>query len=297
MKKALPIRILFAICLIATFLASCLNDKWFEEKSKKIAERTAKVGDSLATGLMLRITEKFNDTLAPSLKLKLAAILTESLDSVGKRVDARLVELGPKAAELRDSLLTEEIKTLVKDLIPVHFLGNKTEDRVNELAGILKGALPKKDYLAGMVDSAMHQILADTVLLQAAVAALLSDKFEDRTLSLVDSILFRLQGSVKTTKVEAEGFLDKVKKYAIHILSVLGLLLLGLGIFVAIKYRRYMKLIKTLTYQIHTIPDQTAYNKLTEKIEHDAKEKSIEPLLRKILKEQGLLGNWHPPKA
>ena len=58
---------------------------------------------------------------------------------------------------------------------------------------------------------------------------------------------------------------------------------------------RYRKLAALLTYQIHEIPDQGMYDHLTHGVQKKAQEAGAEPLLRKVLTDQGLLGvaAWH----
>jgi hypothetical protein len=53
---------------------------------------------------------------------------------------------------------------------------------------------------------------------------------------------------------------------------------------------------EVLSMQIHNIPHQKNYDELVERIQQKAQENKVEPELRKILGEQGILGTqgWKP---
>ncbi len=61
--------------------------------------------------------------------------------------------------------------------------------------------------------------------------------------------------------------------------------------------KRERRILDLLTYQIHEIPDQQAYDELVTRIRRNAQEQGLEPRLREILAERGILGqeNWVRP--
>ena len=75
-------------------------------------------------------------------------------------------------------------------------------------------------------------------------------------------------------------------------------LLLIIGGIVAVKVRRYKKMLETVTLQIHTMPNQQAYDDLTDRIQRKAQEVGIEQKFRQFLEKQGLQGegSWIPQK-
>ncbi len=62
--------------------------------------------------------------------------------------------------------------------------------------------------------------------------------------------------------------------------------------------RKSGQLLNLVTYQIHTIKDQAAYDELTNRIQNKTQEVGFEPALRDVLRKKGILGeeSWQPPK-
>jgi hypothetical protein len=87
-----------------------------------------------------------------------------------------------------------------------------------------------------------------------------------------------------------------VERNATWFLLMVAGLSVGVIAFVWWQKARYRKLTALLTYQIHEIPDQGMYDHLTREVQKKAQEAGAEPLLRKVLTRQGLLGSaaWRP---
>ena len=63
--------------------------------------------------------------------------------------------------------------------------------------------------------------------------------------------------------------------------------------------QKYLRLVALLTSQINVIPDQSMYDRLTNNIKQRAIETGVEPYLRKVLKDNGMLGTteWQVDEA
>ncbi|HTR98677.1 MAG TPA: hypothetical protein VML00_02940, partial [Bacteroidota bacterium] len=74
---------------------------------------------------------------------------------------------------------------------------------------------------------------------------------------------------------------------------------IALSTILAILRKRERRLLDILTYQIHEIPDKRSYDELVSRIRRKAQEEGVEPRLRKILSERGILGadSWVAPAA
>jgi len=75
--------------------------------------------------------------------------------------------------------------------------------------------------------------------------------------------------------------------------------IIALTTLLAVRRKRERRILDLLTYQIHQIPDQRAYDELTTRIRQKAQEEGVEPRLREILGERGILGreSWAGPPS
>ena len=79
-----------------------------------------------------------------------------------------------------------------------------------------------------------------------------------------------------------------VQRQAKNLLLALGAVAAAIIGWIWYQRRRYAKLVSVLTYEIDKIPSQTLYDELTKRIRNEAQKNELEPLLRDVLKEQGI---------
>ncbi len=107
------------------------------------------------------------------------------------------------------------------------------------------------------------------------------------------------KGYEKEIKPKLQEQESTIKKYASELAwgsagLIASLMIVGAIIFA--RARRYRKMVEVMTFQIHEIPDQQFYDELTRRIRKKAQEAGVERHLRKVLREQGILGkeSWRP---
>ncbi len=217
------------------------------------------------------------------------ARIEELIDSVMVRLEGRLVSL-------RDTTLGADLRELVSgimyaaagDTTRLH-LANLRDELIGDETLRLVARL--RTELLGDSTASGIGLLRDELLgpkTQAAVRAIVDSAMAGIVRSYRDDLQPGLRADV--------GFIQK---------NATTILLVGGGIVIAIIYivwhqkRKFQRTANLLTYQIHEIPDRHAYDELTARIRRKAQETGIEPDLRKILKEQGILGSeaWTPPRS
>jgi len=85
--------------------------------------------------------------------------------------------------------------------------------------------------------------------------------------------------------------LNFIQKWAKELLLLIGLIAIGIIAFVWYKRTRYLKLVQLLTNQIDQIPNEMAYDELTQRIQKVAREQDYESTIRQVLADNGMLGN------
>ncbi|MBI4552390.1 MAG: hypothetical protein HY710_09015 [Candidatus Latescibacteria bacterium] len=213
---------------------------------------------------------------------------------------------------LRDSLLGDYTQLWLRQQRE-DLLGESTKQRLGAIRADLLG-----EKTRALLGNIRDDLLGDATRMQAvALATLLRDELlNSTTRKALDAIV---ASAVKTSAEgyeaqwrprlredadflkdrvrEEEGFL---KKHVTKLLWTAGgivALLLVLGGLIFARGWRYRKILEVLTYQIHKIPDQPAYDELTRRIREKAQEVGVEPHLRKLLQKRGILGkeSWTPP--
>lgn len=290
MNSVLRIRLRLLCFVLPIFFASCvtvhtpevtqaLNDF----KHIRIDSIMRAVGGGLITGLNDSLldaqTKRRLDTLVGSLASTLVASAQDTL-------------LDAKTRAKIDSTLSGIVATLT---------GKKTQLGLDSLIGsvgrsarlqiglILKDALGKKtqDQLAALLDRVIGDSTKwkiDTLMSHALGA------YPQRSLqALIDTINRGLKQSGTEVKSTSNAI----------IWSLVGgiVVVLGVATWLYIQKRKVQKVSEVVTYAIHNIPERSAYDELTHRIQDEAQRQKVEPVLQKILDEQGLRGEqkWKPP--
>ena len=235
--------------------------------------------DTIGTKLGSGVVQGARDTLTSEETRKR---LTALVDQVG-------ATLARQAAASRDTLLGEYTRAWI-DNLKQSLLGAQTKEQL--------GAI--RDELLGPKTTAF---LADS--LRIAVAGLRNELLGATTQSALDSIISRSLTTLSQTyrdKMQplVRGEESFVQRNITAILWTAGGLVAGilvLGAWVQAKRRKERGILDLLTYQIHEIPEQKAYDELVTRIRRKAQELGLEPRLQELLRERGILGKeaWVTP--
>jgi hypothetical protein len=268
--------------LLSLFAAGCSNFK--------------DIGSDLGTGLGQGIKSNA-DTIGMNLGAGVVRGARDTLTSgeTKRRLDSLLEVLGASLARLtaatRDTLFGEYTRAWL-DRVKTDLIGADTRAQLGSLRDELLGARTSS-FLADSVRKAVAGI-RDELLGAATQSAL--DSLVDKTLAtLSQGYRDKMQPLVR----DEESF---VRRNITAILWVAGGITAGiiaLTTLLAVRRKRERRILDLLTYQIHQIPDQRAYDELTTRIRQKAQEEGVEPRLREILGERGILGreSWTGPPS
>jgi len=212
-------------------------------------------------------------------------------ETIGAVMEAMMDTATAKSPALMDSLLGPAFQKRLSQALGItdsqltvivgHLLGPKTRRNIAAL----------RDTLLGDVLLSRMAALRDTLIGPVALGQLTA---------IADSVLLtahrRYLSDIQPGLREDLGF---VKKNAEGLLILIAALTAGIIAFVWFQKRRYQQMLQTVAFQIHTIPDRTQYDDLTNRIRLSAQERGLEPALRKALASQGILGeeSWKRNKA
>ncbi|NIR52751.1 hypothetical protein GWO43_29445 [candidate division KSB1 bacterium] len=223
--------------------------------------------------------------LTEALEVRLSEVVSTATDSVTRRLVA-----------IRDSLLGEYTALWIKSLRN-EVLGEATKVQLAAIRDELLGP-NTQELLGGLANG----LITDSTL--AGVGHIRDELLGPNTSSAIDSIVSSAITTLETgyrEKLqplvrEEEGFLkDNITAILLTAGGVIAGLLVLAGV-IFIKGRRNRRISELLTYQIHQIPNQDSYDELTQRIRAQAQEIGLEPHLRKLLQERGILGteSWTP---
>lgn len=207
---------------------------------------------------------------------------------------------------LRDSLIGPYTRKWLLDLER-----DLTADVVLAVAGVRDNLLGEttrlqlarlREEILGAQTALFVAGLRDTLLgptMRAQLALLRDDLLGPETERRIDSILTGVTDHLQRVTKEEEGFLKRNITEILWTVGSIIALLLVLGALLMARERRYKKMLELLTFQIHEIPDRKAYDELTGRIQKEAQKEGVEPGLRKILAEKGILGeeSWRGEKG
>jgi hypothetical protein len=240
--------------------------------------------------------------------------LVESADTVGSNLvrGVRDTLTGPETTRALDTLLDTLGTTLAVQAAGVRdsLVGVHTMQRLQALRDSLLGARMQAQMAAlreeilglrtrELLGSLRTELLGDSsrMLVDALRGELLGEKTTAELVALIDKAMYQLALRFRTdVRPELEKELTFIQKNSILLMVLLGALGCGVVAFIFWQKRRLVRLVQTLTFQIHEIPDQRSYDELVHRIQRNAQQAKLEPFLRKILREQGILGGeaWHP---
>lgn len=268
-----------------------------------VGEQAPTIAENLVRGLRHGLAD---DTLRHELKTLIAGALTAVDDSLNQSVlpDIKVDTLVDNAfnsliTNLEDERLVRALDSILMhagvgvtttvDSILIALTSDANQERINSFLGSIIDdvvATRLRSSLTGVLDSVLTRQGADNL-----INNLLNDSTTLALQTLVDSVMVtvarRLDSDINP---QVQRPLSFIKKQAEMLLILLAVLAAAIVAFVWRQRRRYLKLAKMLTHQIHEIPDQRAYDELTSRISQAAKSDDNEKYLRELLKEDGILG-------
>jgi hypothetical protein len=154
-------------------------------------------------------------------------------------------------------------------------------DRVQLL---LNGVL--NDSTKGKVGALRDELLGDKT--NKAIVKIIDTAVSHLIDSSMNKLAYRLQNDINPILTED---VRHVRRNLIIIIIAIGLVAMGIIILVWQRKTRYLKMVTMLAKQIHDIPDQNIYDNVTKKIKAEATTMGLEPSLRGILNENGLINS------
>ena len=270
-----------------------------------VASKSKDIGTNLVDGALTRVSSGQEKEL---LKHLLDSMILNAGLSANKQV-----------ISLRDSILNDitnaKLNRLINEAMK-NAVGDSTKAKLAALRNELIGANTRiqlaalRNELLGnetnskvqkIVHDAMAALLNDSVSIKLGLVrdTLLSDKTNRMLKAIIDTAMLgiadKLRDAINPQIKENLGF---IKKYATELLTTIALLAAGIIVLVWRNRQKYLKAVTLLTSNIQNIPDQHVYDQLTAKIKTDAVKSGIEPTLRTVLKDNGLLGSesWEKMK-
>jgi hypothetical protein len=249
------------------------------------------LGDQLGTGLSEGVSANA-DTIGSRLGGSVVQSARDTLTSpeTQERLRRLVQQLGERLAQQvaasRDSLLGDQTRALADSLVN-SLIGPHTQFRLGALRDELLNA------------RTMH-FLDDS--LRKAIADLRDELLGPSTQTALDSVIAKAmttlsqsyRDKVQPLAREEEGFLKKNITALLFAAGGIVALVMLLSALLQTKRKRERNILDLVTYQIHEMPDQHAYDELVTRVRRKAQELGLEPRLQEILRERGILGkeNW-----
>jgi len=243
--------------------------------------------DTLARNLVKRLREELAD---PETKKQIRILL----DSITTALDS---SLQPMVKGMMNTVINHKI-LLWADSLVEKLTGKKFQLNMKAVQYTLVGK-SKADVLQirNSFKELFEEIISDntTNKLGKMRDELLGAKTDSALSLIVDHATKKFIDRYKSDMDPAlKGDVSFIRKNATTLLIVMGAIAAVIIFLVWWSRRRYLKLVTLLTKHIHNIPDQKVYDTVTAKIKDEAVSSGLEPDLRKILQENGLIGdsNW-----
>jgi hypothetical protein len=206
---------------------------------------------------------------------------------------------GTLTAHIRDTLLNQRTRSEI-------------DSSVAEIARIALGPGTRLS-IDSMIGSAGQSVRLQAALLTTQVGSMIHEMLQhrwigDTALMAIDSIRAHVIGAglamevhtlLDTIDNHVRGNTKNVEKSGTTIIWTLAIAAALLAAFLAwlwVLKRRYKNMAEIMTHAIHYIPNQSAYDELTDRIKQQAQAQKVERHLQRVLKQQGIFRdqNWNP---
>ncbi len=296
MKKAVIVAIAAGL-----FFTHCRIEKLGKDLGSGFSQSTEAIARNAMTGVQKSLSDS-------NFKQNLYGLIDSLTRSVTGNVSATV-------NHLIDTITSEKFVLLTKKIIE-EATGEKLKGNLTSLRNELLGTTTN-DRIRLLVETAVASALNDGTNKRIGLLRdeLLGDATNLRLMRIRDSLLgektaVALRAVLDSSLGKASTFLQTdlrkgidsnasiIEKYAVRWLLLLGAIAAIIIWLVWRNKQKYAKMVTVLTSQINAIPDQQAYDELTARIKEKAIDTGIEPNLRKVLQENGLMGNesWEARK-
>jgi DNA-binding ferritin-like protein (Dps family) len=240
--------------------------------------------DTLGRNLIKGIREELAD---PETKKQVAHFADSIITALNN-------SLSPKVNGLVDTVINHKVLLWADSLVET-LTGKKLQLNMKNLQYTLVGK-SKTDVLQirNSFQKLFEQILSDSTnsklgkmrdeLLGAKTDSAISLIVDNATKKFIDRYKSDLNPVLK-------GDVSFVSQHATALLITLGSIAVVIILVIWWSRSRYQRMVTLLTKHINKIPDQQIYDKVTSNIKDEAISTGLEPGLRKILRDNGLLGN------
>lgn len=303
---------IFLAAIACLLLTQCNFQKIGRDTGKGLDENTR----SIASNLMAGVNQGLSD---PAFRQNLYQLVDSLVGTAGWSANK-------SARLLVDSLLSDKLIQYTARMVE-EATGKKLRGNVDSLSATLQLAVAKllgagtREQLRLVVATALQEATGEK--LQRTVASLREEltglPLRNNISALRDSLLngktnAAIKAIVDTAMVtiayrvrhdlnpSLQDNLSFIQRNATTLLVVLGIVALVIIIVIWRLKEKYAKMTTVMASQIHALPDQQAYDTLTYNIKEKATIAGLEPALRKMLSENGLLGkesrdSWQAKKA
>jgi len=240
-----------------------------------------------ASTLTKNLTKGITDQLAdPATKKH----ITNLLDSIVISLDSTLE---PRISKLETNVLNHKV-VLFSDSLIEALTGNQLKLNVGALQKELVGKsaddiIKIRDSFKGLLDDVLSDDTNNRI--GKLRDQLLGAKTDSAISRIIDHATTKVTNQIDKLNATAKGDISYIGKYGGYLLLLLGGIAAIIIFIVWWNKRRYLQMTTLLAKQIHNIPDQKVYDKVTAKIKDEAISSGLEPHLRKILNANGLIGN------
>lgn len=225
--------------------------------------------DSVTTTTRIMMDSLFKND--ERVKLAVAGIL----DTVRVGMDSIFYQLREDDLKKLMLSLNEQIRAL-----PVAMVGNNLREALIGQKAI-ENFMALRDSLLGVTTRDMTKAFVKDVLDKESTENV-SKAVKESLEPTIDKIFSRLDRSTEQGLSFAQSNINQI-------LLLVGAIIAGILFFSNYQKKKYTDLVKNLTFEIENMNDEAARKRLKNNIKKKATEKSLEPLLRKILKNQGII--------
>lgn len=284
---------IYSFLAATIFVSGCRVEKIGKDLSSGVSQNAEAIAKNLMTGIHKGLSDSAFKQNLYNLIDSLVGTAGNSANRTAKNLVDTLTseKLTLFTARLVEEATGEKLKTNLANLRE-ELIGATTTDRVKFLVSTAV-ASALNDETNARIAKLRNELLGDATNYQ--LSRLRDSLLGDRTASAVKAIL---DSTLKSTSNFLQNDLRKgidsnasiIQKYAVRWLLLLGAVAALIIFLVWRSKQKYAKTVTVLTSQINAIPDQRSYDDLTSRIKEKAVETGVEPTLRKVLQENGLMG-------
>jgi len=292
----MKLRNLFLLAVTIVVMASCSFEKIGRNAAKGFTSDLEPTVDSIGRTLVSSVrTELTSDSSRQQLQAFIDSLLAPVFTGIRNTIGSS-----------RDSIFNEQTLAWIDSMVQA-ITGERLNRNLMALQGALLGKTKADIYeIERSVQLMLNAILADALgdstrmrvallrdeLLGPKTSSAISKIMDTAVLRVLDTALARFSVSLRTdVDPFVKGNVSFIRKNAEILLASLAGLAALIILLVWLNRRKYLRMVAMLAKQIDSIPDKQVYDYVTHKIQNEAVTAGLEPALRGVLKQNGLLGS------